>query len=102
MAAHPPQGRDRLKFCCRCSMLEIYNEVITDLLNPSATNLQARPTALLLSLSTSLCLQPCPCSPVIAVPAALVRHPEVVFRHQYLPFLAVVFKHQTSIQPPGP
>jgi hypothetical protein len=37
-----PQGRDRLKFCCRCSMLEIYNEVITDLLNPTATNLQVR------------------------------------------------------------
>ncbi|KIZ03519.1 Kinesin-like protein [Monoraphidium neglectum] len=36
------QGRDRLKFCCRCSMLEIYNEVITDLLNPTATNLQVR------------------------------------------------------------
>lgn len=36
------QGRDKLSFSCRCSMLEIYNEVITDLLNPSATNLQVR------------------------------------------------------------
>lgn len=37
-----PQGRDTLKYCCRCSFLEIYNENITDLLNPKATNLSIR------------------------------------------------------------
>ena len=36
------QGRDVLRYNCRCSCLEIYNETITDLLNPSATNLQLR------------------------------------------------------------
>lgn len=36
------QGRDSLRYSCRCSMLEIYNETITDLLNPAATNLQIR------------------------------------------------------------
>ena len=36
------QGHDALKFSCRVSMLEIYNEVITDLFNPAATNLQIR------------------------------------------------------------
>ena len=36
------QGRDKLRYNCRCSCLEIYNESITDLLNPSATNLQLR------------------------------------------------------------
>lgn len=29
-----------LKFSCKCSFLEIYNEQITDLLEPSSTNLQ--------------------------------------------------------------
>lgn len=37
-----PQCHENLTFCCRVSMLEIYNEVITDLLNPAATNLQIR------------------------------------------------------------
>ena len=41
-AMQDAQGRGRLKFSLRCSMLEIYNEVITDLLNPAATNLQIR------------------------------------------------------------
>ncbi|KAF5835177.1 hypothetical protein DUNSADRAFT_7806 [Dunaliella salina] len=36
------KGRDSLRYSCRCSFLEIYNETITDLLNPSATNLQIR------------------------------------------------------------
>nr|XP_043607210.1 kinesin-like protein KIN-12C [Erigeron canadensis] len=36
-------GRDeRLKYSCKCSFLEIYNEQITDLLEPSSTNLQLR------------------------------------------------------------
>ncbi len=29
-------------FLCKCSFLEIYKEVITDLLNPAATRLQVR------------------------------------------------------------
>ncbi|CAN0855136.1 Kinesin-like protein KIN-12E [Linum grandiflorum] len=33
---------EKLKFHCKCSFLEIYNEQITDLLEPSATNLQLR------------------------------------------------------------
>ncbi|KAD1657700.1 hypothetical protein E3N88_42498 [Mikania micrantha] len=33
---------DRLKYSCKCSFLEIYNEQITDLLEPSSTNLQLR------------------------------------------------------------
>ncbi|TXG71464.1 hypothetical protein EZV62_000043 [Acer yangbiense] len=33
---------ERLKFSCKCSFLEIYNEQITDLLEPSSTNLQLR------------------------------------------------------------
>uniref|UniRef100_A0ACD5WNF8 Uncharacterized protein n=1 Tax=Avena sativa TaxID=4498 RepID=A0ACD5WNF8_AVESA len=33
---------DRLKYICKCSFLEIYNEQITDLLEPSSTNLQIR------------------------------------------------------------
>ncbi|XP_020226379.1 kinesin-like protein KIN-12C isoform X2 [Cajanus cajan] len=32
----------RLKYSCKCSFLEIYNEQITDLLEPSSTNLQLR------------------------------------------------------------
>ncbi len=36
------QGRDHLSFSCRCSFLEIYNESICDLLNPTATNLHIR------------------------------------------------------------
>lgn len=31
-----------VQYSCSCSLLEIYNETITDLLNPSATNLQLR------------------------------------------------------------
>ncbi|KAG8079583.1 hypothetical protein GUJ93_ZPchr0007g3950 [Zizania palustris] len=33
---------DKLKYICKCSFLEIYNEHITDLLEPSSTNLQIR------------------------------------------------------------
>lgn len=34
-------GRDeKLKFICKCSFLEIYNEQILDLLDPSSNNLQ--------------------------------------------------------------
>ncbi|XP_052187875.1 kinesin-like protein KIN-12E [Diospyros lotus] len=33
---------EKLKFTCKCSFLEIYNEQILDLLNPSSTNLQIR------------------------------------------------------------
>lgn len=36
------QCHENLTFCCKCSMLEIYNEVITDLINPAGTNLQIR------------------------------------------------------------
>ena len=35
-------GREILRYSCRASVLEIYNECITDLLNPSSTNLQIR------------------------------------------------------------
>lgn len=31
---------EKLKYICKCSFLEIYNEQITDLLEPSSTNLQ--------------------------------------------------------------
>jgi kinesin family member 15 len=30
---------ENLKYSCKCSFLEIYNEQITDLLDPSSTNL---------------------------------------------------------------
>ncbi|KAK1407763.1 hypothetical protein QVD17_39390 [Tagetes erecta] len=33
---------ERLKYSCKCSFLEIYNEQITDLLEPSSNNLQLR------------------------------------------------------------
>ncbi|XP_066395400.1 kinesin-like protein KIN-12E isoform X1 [Miscanthus floridulus] len=33
---------ENLKYICKCSFLEIYNEQITDLLEPSSTNLQIR------------------------------------------------------------
>ncbi|CAN6466611.1 unnamed protein product [Victoria cruziana] len=33
---------ENLKYSCKCSFLEIYNEQITDLLEPSSTNLQLR------------------------------------------------------------
>ncbi|CAM6100965.1 unnamed protein product [Calypogeia fissa] len=36
---------EHLKFFCKCSFLEIYNEQITDLLEPSSTNLQMREDA---------------------------------------------------------
>lgn len=33
---------DQLRYVCKCSFLEIYNEQITDLLEPSSSNLQMR------------------------------------------------------------
>ncbi|XVF62368.1 hypothetical protein PTKIN_Ptkin09bG0002100 [Pterospermum kingtungense] len=33
---------EKLRYSCKCSFLEIYNEQITDLLDPSSTNLQLR------------------------------------------------------------
>ncbi|XP_037494827.1 kinesin-like protein KIN-12C [Jatropha curcas] len=33
---------EKLRFSCKCSFLEIYNEQITDLLEPTSTNLQLR------------------------------------------------------------
>ncbi|VFQ65808.1 unnamed protein product [Cuscuta campestris] len=33
---------ERLKYSCKCSFLEIYNEQVTDLLDPSSTNLMLR------------------------------------------------------------
>ncbi|XP_065863918.1 kinesin-like protein KIN-12C [Euphorbia lathyris] len=33
---------EKLRFSCKCSFVEIYNEQITDLLEPSSTNLQLR------------------------------------------------------------
>lgn len=35
---------EKLKYNCKCSFLEIYNEQITDLLDPSSTNLLVRST----------------------------------------------------------
>ncbi|KAG0565723.1 hypothetical protein KC19_7G010200 [Ceratodon purpureus] len=36
------QKHEKLKYKCRCSFLEIYNEQVSDLLEPSSTNLQMR------------------------------------------------------------
>jgi Kinesin motor domain len=36
------RGGREVKILCRCSFLEIYKEVITDLLHPAATRLQIR------------------------------------------------------------
>ena len=36
------QVHPELQYTCTCSILEIYNEIITDLLNPLATRLQLR------------------------------------------------------------
>ncbi|RID58600.1 hypothetical protein BRARA_F01890 [Brassica rapa] len=36
------RNEEKLQFTCRCSFLEIYNEQILDLLDPSSTNLQLR------------------------------------------------------------
>lgn len=32
--------QEQLRFVCKCSFLEIYNEHITDLLDPTSINLQ--------------------------------------------------------------
>ncbi|CAA0807566.1 Phragmoplast orienting kinesin 2 [Striga hermonthica] len=43
ISAEEESRRDeRLKYKCKCSFLEIYNEQITDLLDPSSTNLMLR------------------------------------------------------------
>ena len=36
------QGLDHVKYICKCSMIEIYNETIFDLLNPSQAQCQIR------------------------------------------------------------
>ena len=38
----PQREGQEVRFICRCSFLEIYKEIITDLLNPTATRLQIR------------------------------------------------------------
>ncbi|EFJ36676.1 hypothetical protein SELMODRAFT_4729, partial [Selaginella moellendorffii] len=45
-----------LEFACKCSFLEIYNEQVSDLLEPSTTNLQVRSAFLLLHVLRS-CFQ---------------------------------------------
>lgn len=42
IAEEEAKKQENVTYCCRCSMIEIYNECITDLLNPAATNLQVR------------------------------------------------------------
>ncbi|KAK1439898.1 hypothetical protein QVD17_05723 [Tagetes erecta] len=42
MAEEESRKDERLKYSCKCSFLEIYNEQIADLLDPSSTNLQLR------------------------------------------------------------
>ncbi|EXB80276.1 Kinesin-like protein KIF15 [Morus notabilis] len=42
MAEEESRRDEQLKYSCKCSFLEIYNEQITDLLEPSSTNLQLR------------------------------------------------------------
>lgn len=41
-AEEDAKGRENVRYTCRCSFLEIYNECITDLLDPTQTNLQIR------------------------------------------------------------
>ncbi|KAL5781898.1 hypothetical protein ACOSP7_006927 [Xanthoceras sorbifolium] len=41
-AEEESRSDERLKFSCKCSFLEIYNEQTTDLLEPSSSNLQLR------------------------------------------------------------
>nr|GMC78383.1 kinesin-like protein KIN-12D [Ipomoea batatas] len=41
-AEEESRREERLKYSCKCSFLEIYNEQITDLLDPSSTNLMLR------------------------------------------------------------
>ena len=40
MQEEEQRSNENLKFLTKCSFLEIYNEQITDLLEPSSTNLQ--------------------------------------------------------------
>lgn len=42
MQEEEAQKHEKLKYKCRCSFLEIYNEQVSDLLEPSSTNLQMR------------------------------------------------------------
>ncbi|PIN19457.1 Kinesin-like protein [Handroanthus impetiginosus] len=42
MKEEESRKHERLTYSCKCSFLEIYNEHITDLLEPSSTNLQLR------------------------------------------------------------
>lgn len=47
---------ENLMFMCRCSFLEIYNEQITDLLEPTSTNLHVCPPWLLSDLHIHPCM----------------------------------------------
>lgn len=40
MQEEESRREEQLKYSCKCSFLEIYNEQITDLLEPTSTNLQ--------------------------------------------------------------
>ncbi|CAK9869214.1 unnamed protein product [Sphagnum jensenii] len=42
LAEEQEREHEQLKYVCKCSFLEIYNEQITDLLEPTSTNLQIR------------------------------------------------------------
>lgn len=42
MQEEEAQQHAKLKYKCTCSFLELYNEQISDLLEPSSTNLQMR------------------------------------------------------------
>lgn len=42
MQEEEAQKHAKLKYKCTCSFLELYNEQISDLLEPSSTNLQMR------------------------------------------------------------
>lgn len=45
---------EKIRYTCKCSFLEIYNEQILDLLDPSSINLQVTKKAYSLNFLTSL------------------------------------------------
>jgi hypothetical protein len=47
---------ENLRYICKCSFLEIYNEQITDLLEPSSTNLQVKSLITVLWVEVLQCL----------------------------------------------
>lgn len=57
MQEEEARGSDNLKYKCRCSFLEIYNEQVADLLEPSSSNLQVS-----FALTLILLLWPTSCS----------------------------------------